>query len=144
MPTLSRLVYKPPKSYNEITTKQNKFMEVIIMSNILSLLKNDFEILESKTITIDENKNTLQIYFPKNKVTITFNRSPEVSSDGVLHLAKDTSIEYTIHNYNQFFKHTFINIAQFSNRNLYFSFDIEEDLEKNIIFMKTYLAKKIN
>lgn len=34
MPTLSRLVYKPPKSYNEITTKQNKFIGGLLYMSI--------------------------------------------------------------------------------------------------------------
>ena len=53
MPTSSRLVYKPPKSYNEITTKQNTFTEVIILLEKITLantgetINNKFYVLET-------------------------------------------------------------------------------------------------
>ena len=144
MPTLSRLVYKPPKSYNEITTKQNAFTEVISMNNIFSILKNDFEILESQSAFIENHNGTAKLYFPKNNVTVTFEEQFDFNQSSLSRFIKELSIEYIFSNVESYLDAILVEIAQLTNQNLYFSFNLEKDSKSGLILIKGYLAKKIN
>lgn len=114
------------------------------MNNIFSILKNDFEILESQSAFIENHNGTTKLYFPKNKVTVTFKEEFDFNQSSLSRFIKESSIEYIFSSVKSYLDVILVEIAQFTNQNLYFSFNLEKDSKSGLILIKGYLAKKIN
>ena len=62
----------------------------------------------------------------------------------ILTLAKETTIEYTIYGIESYLEALFTcKIEEFTNKNLWFTFDIKETPDSETMLIKGYLAKKI-
>lgn len=114
------------------------------MNNIFSILKNDFEILESQSTFIENHNGTAKLYFPINKVTVTFEEQFDFNQSFLSRLIKEASIEYVFSSVESSLNVILVEIAQLTNQNLYFSFNLEKDLKSGLILIKGSLAKKIN
>lgn len=114
------------------------------MSNNFSVLEKYFEILESQDVIIKKHNDVVKLDFPNYEVSAIFETKDDFDCSTILTLAKETTIEYTIYGIEGYLEALFTcKIDGFTNKNLWFTFDIKEAPDSETMLIKGYLAKKI-
>lgn len=132
------------KAIIESPQNKNKFMEVIAMSNIFSVLEKHFEILQSQDAIIKKRNGVVKLDFPNYGVSAVFETKDDFDCSTILTLAKETTIEYTVYSIESYLETLFTcKIDCFTNKNLWFTFDIEETSDNETVLIKGCLGKKI-